>query len=91
MNKRVHIWITGFVQGVGFRAAARRKASELGIVGYVRNSPDRRVEVVAQGQSEILDAFLAWCKKGPPGSKVQSVQVTEEAALNEFGNFRIRH
>jgi acylphosphatase len=91
MNKRVHIWISGWVQGVGFRASARRKANELGIVGHVRNLPDRRVEIVAEGASEPLAELLAWCRKGPPGAKIQSVQITEEFASNEFTSFRIRH
>jgi acylphosphatase len=68
--------VTGSVQGVGFRAWTRHEASKLGLNGYVRNLPDRSVEVVATGDAAALDALLTLLKSGPPGASVQSHDTT---------------
>ncbi len=90
MRKRVHLWISGVVQGVGFRAAARRQARSLGVSGWVRNLPDGRVELVAEGPAEAVDALVAWAHRGPMGAHVTEVQVREEPPAGETGPFEIR-
>lgn len=67
--------IRGRVQGVGFRAWTVRQARTLGLRGWVRNRADDSVEVVAAGPSEALDAFVATCRMGPRGARVDSVDV----------------
>lgn len=87
--KRAHIIISGIVQGVGFRYHARSEALQLGIGGWVRNLPDGSVEAVAEGEGESVDAFVKWCRVGPPSAMVSGVQVTVEKPAGEAG-FGIR-
>ncbi len=74
---RVHLFISGLVQGVGYRAAAMQTARRLGLSGWVRNLPDGRVEAVAEGEREAVDAFVAWCRHGPPAARVEAVETAE--------------
>lgn len=79
--------VGGRVQGVGFRAAAGRRARELGLVGYARNLPDGRVELLAQGEGARIDAFAEWLQRGPPLARVDNVHretATIVAALSGF-------
>jgi acylphosphatase len=82
---RAHVWITGQVQGVGFRFFAVRAAQRYGIDGFVRNLPDGRVEVVAEGLHEAVDTFLAELHRGPSGADVRSVDVHWEAPEGRHG------
>jgi len=75
---------SGTVQGVGFRHYTRREALRLGLTGWVRNLPDGRVEAVAAGSADQLDAFERFLRQGPPGASVTSLQVldvSDEAEL----------
>jgi acylphosphatase len=79
------------VQGVGFRFYVRRTARELGITGYVRNTPDgRAVEVMAEGQRENLDQMVKLLQIGPRLSKVVKIEVEWLEHQNAFSNFDIR-
>ena len=80
--------IKGKVQGVFFRANTKTKADELGIKGWVRNTPGGEVEVFAQGSEEQLAAFEEWCRKGPSRARVDSL-TKEERNADEFGSFQI--
>ena len=86
--KSVHIIVYGRVQGVFFRANARKKAIELGIKGYSKNMEDGTVEVVAQGDEESLDKFIDFIKKGPGLAKVDSVKIAQKNQEN-FKSFEI--
>ncbi|HLV60087.1 MAG TPA: acylphosphatase, partial [Fredinandcohnia sp.] len=70
---RVELTIRGRVQGVWYRASARAAAEERGIVGWVRNCDDGSVQAVAEGPRSALEDFVAWCHKGPPAARVDSV------------------
>ncbi|QXP84714.1 acylphosphatase [Methylococcus sp. Mc7] len=87
--KRVHVHVAGRVQGVWYRASAARKAAELGLTGWVRNLPDGRVELVAEGDAETVDALLAWCRRGPPLARVAGLDVREMAVTGEFVEFAV--
>ncbi|MEK7523661.1 MAG: acylphosphatase [Patescibacteria group bacterium] len=89
MRKQANIIITGRVQGVFFRASAKEKALELGIAGWIKNTSDGGVALVAQGKEEQLKAFLQWCKKGPPRAEVLHVDIQSQKTLEEFKGFRI--
>jgi acylphosphatase len=89
MKVRAHIFVSGRVQGVFFRDHTRRWASSLALNGWVRNMGDGRVEVVAEGEKENLDRFIAKLNQGPPMSKVDQVEVTWEDFQGEFCDFRI--
>jgi acylphosphatase len=90
MNVRAHVWVSGRVQGVSFRAYTQREARRQGASGWVQNLEDGRVEAVFEGPREVLDALVAWCHQGPPGARVEDVEVGWESAEGEQG-FVIRH
>ena len=66
-------WVSGRVQGVYFRGATQRRARELGVSGYARNLLDGRVEVLACGAPEAVDALCEWLWQGPPSARVMAV------------------
>jgi acylphosphatase len=75
---RRRVWVSGRVQGVAFRAAARRQARAAGVGGWVRNLADGRVEAVFEGAPGAVDSMLAWCREGPSHARVERVEVREE-------------
>ena len=87
--KRVHLIITGDVQGVGYRAWARREAEKLGLTGWVKNRSDGTVEAVAEGKKEILEQFIIRSKQGPEVSWVETITQEWNEATGEFNNFRV--
>ena len=88
--RRVHVFVTGRVQGVWFRGSARDRAIELGVDGFARNLADGRVEIEAQGRPERVEAFLGWGRAGPPGARVDRVEITERQPLEGPEGFEIR-
>jgi acylphosphatase len=86
---RVHVFAAGVVQGVAYRFFAEKYAARLGITGWVRNLPDGRVEVLAEGPAAHIEAFLARLKEGPSLARVDAFDVRREPATGEFGDFRI--
>ncbi len=74
MTKCIRCHVSGRVQGVFYRASTRREALRLGISGWARNLPDGRVEVLACGEEEALEALLAWLREGPPHARVEEVE-----------------
>ncbi|MCE5266222.1 MAG: acylphosphatase [Deltaproteobacteria bacterium] len=91
MKKRYRVLISGRVQGVFFRANASKRASALGLSGWVRNLPDGRVETVFEGEDEKAEGMLAWCRTGTPPARVDQVEVTEENATGGSSGFRIAY
>ena len=83
--------VRGDVQGVGFRFFAQRQAAVLGLRGYVRNLPDRSVEVVAEGPRSQLDQFVRLLWRGPYGAEVETVETNWGPADGAFAGFTIRH
>ena len=88
MKKHFSIRISGVVQGVFFRASTKAKADELNIKGFVRNERDGSVYAEAEGESEDLEAFIQWCRRGPARASVSTCEVSE-AALTGFSEFVI--
>ena len=88
-NVRAHIYVSGRVQGVYFRRDTVNEALLLGLKGWVRNLPDRRVEAVAEGEEEGVEEFIRWCHEGPPLAIVRGVEVFRERPMGEFETFRI--
>jgi acylphosphatase len=82
--------VSGRVQGVGFRAATAREARRLGVDGWVRNLPDGRVEVLAEGDPGGVDALVAWLRQGPPGAHVRGISVDDSAPPAGLQGFTIR-
>ena len=84
-----HVLIRGRVQGVGFRWSTRAQAHELGVEGWVRNLPDRSVEVLVQGEAGSVEAMLAWLRRGPGHARVDHAEVTDAEPESTQG-FEIR-
>lgn len=89
--QRVHMIIHGLVQGVFFRANAKKVAETLGLKGYARNMDDGSVEVVAEGPEAKIKKLIESCKKGPRAARVDKVDVHIGEASNEFDGFEVRH
>jgi acylphosphatase len=87
--KRVHVYISGRVQGVFFRAYTQEAAQSLNLTGWVRNLSDGRVEAVFEGREDNVAAMLEWCAKGPPHAVVHNIDAREEPPSGEFSGFRI--
>ncbi|MEX2162018.1 MAG: acylphosphatase [Anaerolineales bacterium] len=87
---QLHAWVEGRVQGVGFRYFVRQRASALPIAGWVRNMSDGRVEMLAEGRREDLEALLDAVKRGPTGSLVTEVKVEWRPASGGFTGFAVR-
>ena len=88
--KRIHVFYSGHVQGVGFRFTVRSIASESGLVGWVRNLRDGRVEVVCEGEEKKLKAFLDNIKDEFLGRYIVDTDVIWEEPTHEFDSFGIR-
>jgi acylphosphatase len=90
-KKRVHVFISGRVQGVFFRAYTRDAATREGVHGWVRNMPDGRVEAVFEGSPDQVDRMVAWCHEGSPLGHVDGVDARDEPCTGELGPFEIRY
>lgn len=90
-KERIHIFITGRVQGVGFRAFVQYTATELGLFGWVRNVGWKEVETIAEGTHEVLLRFLEAVLTGPRGSRIDDSKVEWELAQDDLPSFEIRY
>lgn len=88
--RRVHVFISGQVQGIGFRGFVRRKAKQIGIKGWVKNLEDGRVEAVFEGKDRKVKEVLEECRKGPPFSVVDKIEIVKEKVQGERG-FEIKY
>ena len=87
---RIHIIVSGRVQGVFFRYATRSRAEELGLDGWVRNLYDGRVEVLSEGARGELEKLLAFTEHGPPGAHVNDLRFEWENRKGDLGKgFRV--
>jgi acylphosphatase len=88
--RRVRVRIDGHVQGVFFRATCRRLANELGVAGWVRNTADGAVEALFEGDDAAVHRILGWCRDGPPGAAVASIDVRDEPPKGRRPPFEVR-
>lgn len=86
--KHINITVYGAVQGVGFRFAAQKKASELGLCGFARNEPNGAVCIEAEGEDDALSKFIKWCGKGPRFSAVKKVDIEDRESCG-YKSFEI--
>lgn len=89
-NYQLHAFIKGRVQGVGFRYHALQTAQELGLTGWVRNLRDGRVEVLAEGEHEVLNKFLRDLRQGPISADVRDLDYEFNDTEDEYEQFRVR-
>jgi len=91
LRVRAHVYVSGRVQGVFFRSETQDEALRLGLTGWVRNLPDGRVEAVLEGEKDMVERLIEWCRRGPPGASVTKVEVAWEDYRGEFRGFRVRY
>jgi acylphosphatase len=89
--EELHAVVHGYVQGVGFRDFASRRATSLGVRGYTRNRGDGSVEVVAQGTRSALESLLVALRQGPSAGEVDEVETTWRKPNEHFRSFSIRY
>jgi acylphosphatase len=85
-----HLVIRGRVQGVGYRYAMTEVAEALGVTGWVRNLRDGTVEAVVQGEDELVERLVAWCRRGPVGAHVSALKVEARAVDRDLEGFTAR-
>jgi len=94
VSLQLHLFVSGQVQGVSYRANAAGMAKRLGLSGWVRNLPDARVELLAQGEEKALKSLLSWAHEGPSLAHVEHVDIhwssAREAHHETFSTFEIR-
>ena len=88
---RAHVFISGRVQGVFFRAYTQEAARARNIRGWVMNTRDRRVEAVLEGEKEQVEDMIKWCHQGSPMSQVSGVEVDWQEYTGEFGDFSVKY
>ena len=86
-----HIIVEGRVQGVFFRKNTKQKAHELNITGWVKNTKEDKVEILAFGNTEDLSKFITWCKQGPPKAIVKNLHVEETEIKDKPKEFSIEY
>ena len=89
--KRVHVIISGKVQGVCFRAYTQDTAQVLNLTGWVRNLHDGGVEAVFEGGDEDIEKMVSWCRHGPRMARVDNIIVKDEPYTGEFDQFIVRY
>lgn len=87
--KRIHVYFSGRVQGIGFRQEVSKKAKELGIKGFVQNLPNYEVELVAEGDELHLHQLITFCKSGIPGATIAKTKLVQGEATGEFSDFTV--
>ncbi|SEV81548.1 acylphosphatase [Natrinema salifodinae] len=87
---RAHVFVSGTVQGVYYRANTRDTAREKGVDGWVKNLDDGRVEAVFEGPDDAVESMIEWCHKGSPAADVDDVESEFEDPQGEDG-FEIRY
>lgn len=82
-----HVYISGRVQGVFYRAYTQQQAQKLGLTGWVRNLPDGRVEAVMEGKKDQVEKMIRWCWQGSPGARVERVKTRKVKEIGERRKF----
>jgi acylphosphatase len=87
--ERAHVLVSGQVQGVFFRDSTRQKAEELGLAGWVKNTPGGAVEALFEGPSERVREMVRWCEEGPQQASVENVETDFEGAGGDLEGFEV--
>ncbi len=88
---RLHVTVSGWVQGVGFRWFVMQQAQRLGINGWVKNLPNGRVETMAEGSADDLNSFLSELKRGPSYARIDNVEETWSQARGGLRGFDVTY
>jgi acylphosphatase len=88
---QARLFISGFVQGVGFRRFVQKQAQEMSVGGWVRNLPDGKVEVLLQGERQEVEMVIDSCHKGPFLAEIEEVEIEWEDVTQEHVDFTVRN
>ena len=88
-QNRVHLFVSGRVQGVFFRQSLKVIAKKNNVLGWVRNLTDERVEAILEGDSKSINSVIEWTHIGPANSRVDDIEVSNEEFKNEFSTFDV--
>ena len=88
---RIHIFISGKVQGVFFRDGAFKRAEKLGVFGWIQNLENGIVEAVFEGDKDKVDKMVKWIRKGPLFARVKEIDVDEQKYTGDFKDFQIKY
>ena len=88
-QQRVHVLVSGKVQGVFFRQALKVIARKNNVLGWVRNLTDKRVEAILEGDSKSVNMVIEWTRIGPANSRVDNIEVSNQEFKNEFSTFEV--
>jgi len=91
LKLKVHVLISGKVQGVWFRANTKNKAEQLNINGWVKNTFDGNVEALFEGEKNAINEMIKWCYEGPPLAKVKNVLVKSQSKAGGLDEFVIKY
>jgi len=91
LKARAHVYVSGRVQGVFFRAETADLARSLGLGGWVRNLPDGRVEALFEGEKEDVEKAVDFCRRGPRGAYVSDLNIEREQWKGDLYTFRVIH
>ena len=88
-QQRVHLLVSGKVQGVFFRQALKVVAKKNNVLGWVKNLKDGRVEAILEGENKSINSVIEWTRIGPANSRVDDIEVSNEELKNEFSTFDV--
>jgi len=88
---QAHLIISGRVQGVFYRYSTQREAVRLGLTGWVKNLKNGDVEAVIQGEENLVEQMISWCRQGPPGAVVREIKIDREEITEEFSDFTVAY
>jgi acylphosphatase len=89
--KTYDVLISGRVQGVGFRYFTVSRAENYGVKGYVKNTPEGKVQIICQGEQDELDSFISAVKKGPSFSVITDIRIEEAPEEKKYNTFEIKY
>ena len=89
--KRVHIYISGEVQGVFFRDSLKEKADQLKVNGWAKNTSDGKVEAVLEGEEQAVQQLVEWCKEGSSAAKVKNIKIVDEEVEGKLNEFEVNY
>ncbi len=90
-KQQLRAWVQGRVQGVNFRATTTQRANTLNLTGYVKNLPDGRVEVLAEGEEPNLRQLVDFLHEGPPAASVSDVTTEWQAPSGDYRTFKVEY
>ena len=88
-QQRIHLLVSGKVQGVFFRQALKVIAKKNNVLGWVRNLTDKRVEAMLEGETKSVNLVIEWARVGPANSRVDNIKIHNEEFKNEFSTFEV--